>query len=172
MFAQSGHIDPHTTPPQLHLNNGQRLNWQHLERPETISLDQFQHAQLTLPSPQITASDRLRNLESHQLSQSPAHQSERQKRHNPALALLIFTLALPLLCQSKPRQSPYHKILPIFLLFSLYLNLLDTLTTLIKKTTLPAYPGSYSLHLLLLALTAYFGIVTTTPNPHTPPKTP
>lgn len=156
IFAQSGHIDPHTTPPQLHLNNGQRLNWRHLERPETISLDQFQHAQLTLPTPQITPSDRLRNLENHQLSQSPAHQSERQKRHNPALALLIFTLALPLLCQSKPRQSPYHKILPIFLLFSLYLNLLDTLTTLIKKTTLPAYPGSYSLHLLLLALTAYF----------------
>ena len=142
----------------LHLQNGIRLAWQNDDTPFNPVYTAFQSASLQLPNNQIAASDRLRNLPTAALTRSAEHLGEWQTRLNPALALLIFTAALPFFVRNKPRQGRFQNILPAFLIFALYINLLELAVVAVKKGQIPALPGSLWVHAgaLLIILLLWF----------------
>ncbi len=150
--SQTGNIQEKTHHRFLHLQDGQRFSWTDGFAASQISIEDFKEGILRMPSAKVVNSNRLRTIPTLELNDSITHQAEWQTRLNPILALCIFTLSLPLLTQIKPRQGRYQKILPIFLLFALYINLLDTFVTMIKKETIAIYPGSYSIHMAVLVL--------------------
>ena len=131
------------------------LAWNADHDPAHTTLFTYQDADLRLPGANTLAAssdNRLRNLPTSELGTSPEHLSEWQSRSNPAVALFIYALALPLLARSQPRQGRYQKIVPAFIAFALYINLLDLITIAIRKQQIPPLPGSYWLHGAVLAL--------------------
>ena len=156
LFAESGTLAGGDTRV-LHLEQGQRIGWQEQENaPTPLQPDysRFASASLQLPGSALQASDRLRNLPTAALTRSPEHLGEWQTRLNPALALLIFSLALPFFSRHKPRQGRFQNILPAFLIFALYINLLEFSVVAVKKAQIAALPGSLWIHLAALATIA------------------
>ena len=135
----------------LTLHNGKRLAWQD-DASASFSYSQFARAELQLPGSAVVASDRLRNLSTAALDSRPEHLGEWQTRINPALALLIFTFLLPRFSRNKPRQGRFQNILPAFLAFALYINLLELAVIAVKKGRIPPLPGSLWVHVAVLAL--------------------
>lgn len=135
----------------LTLHNGKRLAWQD-DASASFSYSQFARAELQLPGSAVVASDRLRNLSTAALDSRPEHLGEWQTRINPALALLIFTFLLPRFSRNKPRQGRFQNILPAFLAFALYINLLEMAVIAVKKGRIPPLPGSLWVHVAVLAL--------------------
>lgn len=134
----------------LTLENGKRFAWKEDGSPPDYTL--FAQANLRLPSNRVLPSDRLRNLPTAALDSSPAHLGEWQTRINPALALLIFTVLLPHFSRNKPRQGRFQNILPAFLAFALYINLLDLAVVAVKKGRIPPLPGSLWVHFAVIIL--------------------
>ena len=148
ILAANGEMQGDEQQRHLLLHDGRRLA-------AHTTLFTYQDADLRLPGANILAAssdNRLRNLPTSELGSSPEHLSEWQSRSNPAIALLIYSLALPLLARSQPRQGRYQKIVPAFIAFALYINLLDLITIAIRKQQIPPLPGSYWLHGAVLAL--------------------
>lgn len=137
----------------LTLQNGRRIAWQQsadgILAPEYST---FQSAELQLPHSTEQAGGRLRNIPTALLDRSAEHLGEWQSRLNPALALIVFTLALPFFTRHKPRQGRFQNILPAFLLFALYINALEFSTLAVKKGRIPALPGSLWVHCAALFL--------------------
>lgn len=150
LFAERGELASGESRA-LHLEAGQRVAWQDGEPP---TYARFQSASLQLPDNTLNASDRLRNIPTHVLTDSADHLGEWQTRLNPALALLVFSLALPFFSRHKPRQGRFQNILPAFLIFALYINLLEFSVVAVKKGRIPPLPGSVWVHLGALALIA------------------
>ena len=140
ILAANGEMQGDEQQRHLLLHDGRRLAW---------NADQRLPGANTLAA---SSDNRLRNLPTSELGSSPEHLSEWQSRSNPAIALLIYALALPLLARSQPRQGRYQKIVPAFIAFALYINLLDLITIAIRKQQIPPLPGSYWLHGAVLAL--------------------
>ncbi|MDO5090157.1 MAG: LPS export ABC transporter permease LptF [Cardiobacteriaceae bacterium] len=149
IFAEHGELAS-GEPRTLTLHHGKRLAWQDDNTPPLYS--HFARAELQLPGSAVAASDRLRNLPTSALDSRPEHLGEWQTRTNPALALLIFTLLLPRFSRNKPRQGRFQNILPAFLAFALYINLLELAVVAVKKGRIPPLPGSLWVHLGVLLL--------------------
>ena len=154
ILADSGRLGGSEQERHLYLEHGRRLAWTDNHDPTRTTLFTFDNADLRLPGANALPGEntRLRNIPTSELGASPEHLSEWQTRSNPALALIIYTLCLPLLARSQPRQGRYQKILPAFIGFALYINLLDLATVAIRKQQLAPLPGSYWLHGAVLAL--------------------
>ena len=155
ILAANGEMQGDEQQRHLLLHHGRRLAWNANHDPAHTTLFTYQNADLRLPGANTLAAssdNRLRNLPTRELGSSPEHLSEWQSRSNPAVALLIYALALPLLARSQPRQGRYQKIVPAFIAFALYINLLDLATVAIRKRQLAPLPGSYWLHGAVLAL--------------------
>ena len=155
ILAANGEMQGDEQQRHLLLHDGRRLAWNADHDPAHTTLFTYQDADLRLPGANTLAAssdNRLRNLPTSELGSSPEHLSEWQSRSNPAVALLIYALALPLLARSQPRQGRYQKIVPAFIAFALYINLLDLITIAIRKQQIPPLPGSYWLHGAVLAL--------------------
>ena len=154
ILADSGRLGGSEQERHLYLEHGRRLAWTDNHEPTRTTLFTFDSADLRLPGATALTGEntRLRNIPTSELGASPEHLSEWQTRSNPALALIIYTLCLPLLARSQPRQGRYQKILPAFIGFALYINLLDLATVAIRKQQLAPLPGSYWLHGAVLAL--------------------
>ena len=155
ILAERGEMQGDEQQRHLLLHDGRRLAWNATHDPAHTTLFTYQHADLRLPGANTLAAandNRLRNLATSELGTSPEHLGEWQSRSNPAVALLIYALALPLLARSQPRQGRYQKIVPAFIAFALYINLLDLITIAIRKQQIPPLPGSYWLHGAVLAL--------------------
>ena len=155
ILAANGEMQGDEQQRHLLLHDGRRLAWNADHDPAHTTLFTYQHADLRLPGANTLAAssdNRLRNLPTSELGTSPEHLSEWQSRSNPAVALLIYALALPLLARSQPRQGRYQKIVPAFIAFALYINLLDLITIAIRKQQIPPLPGSYWLHGAVLIL--------------------
>ena len=154
ILADYGEMQGDEQQRHLLLHHGRRLAWNANHDPAHTTLFTYQNADLRLPGANTLAANdnRLRNLATSELGTSPEHLSEWQSRSNPAIALLIYALALPLLARSQPRQGRYQKIVPAFIAFALYINLLDLITIAIRKQQIPPLPGSYWLHGAVLAL--------------------
>ena len=153
ILADYGEMQGDEQQRHLLLHHGRRLAWNANHDPAHTTLFTYQNADLRLPGANTLAANdnRLRNLATSELGTSPEHLSEWQSRSNPAVALLIYALALPLLARSQPRQGRYQKIVPAFIAFALYINLLDLITIAIRKQQIPPLPGSYWLHGAVLA---------------------
>ena len=153
ILADYGEMQGDEQQRHLLLHHGRRLAWNANHDPAHTTLFTYQNADLRLPGANTLAANdnRLRNLATSELGTSPEHLSEWQSRSNPAIALLIYALALPLLARSQPRQGRYQKIVPAFIAFALYINLLDLITIAIRKHQIPPLPGSYWLHGAVLA---------------------
>lgn len=158
IFAETGDIQRQTGEHFLILNNGIRLAWQDLYFPETVQYTQFEKAQLHIPIPENQTNLRTRAIATKELNQSAEHQGEWQMRINPALALLCFSLALPFIARTTPRSGRQNKTIPAFLLFAIYLNLLELAAKAVKKGDIWIYPGSYTLHLILIILTILYAL--------------
>ena len=154
ILADYGEMQGDEQQRHLLLHDGRRLAWNADHDPAHTTLFTYQDADLRLPGANTLAANdnRLRNLATSELGTSPEHLSEWQSRSNPAIALLIYALALPLLARSQPRQGRYQKIVPAFIAFALYINLLDLITIAIRKQQIPPLPGSYWLHGAVFAL--------------------
>ncbi|MDO4642426.1 MAG: LPS export ABC transporter permease LptF [Cardiobacteriaceae bacterium] len=154
ILANSGALEGDEQTRHLRLKNGRRLAWNQAHDPTHTTLFSYENADLRLPGANNLPDEnsRLRNIATRDLGNSPEHLSEWQNRSNPAIALLIFSLAIPLLARSQPRQGRYQKILPAFVLFALYINLLDLITVPIRKAQIPPLPGCYWLHGSVLIL--------------------
>ena len=154
ILADYGEMQGDEQQRHLLLHDGRRLAWNADHDPAHTTLFTYQDADLRLPGANALAAssdNRLRNLPTSELGSSPEHLSEWQSRSNPAVALFIYALALPLLARSQPRQGRYQKIVPAFIAFALYINLLDLITIAIRKHQIPPLPGSYWLHGAVLA---------------------
>lgn len=152
LFAEQGELSGGDSRV-LTLHNGKRLSWQeNASASDSPLYSHFAHATLQLPGGSVIASDRLRNLPTAALGNSPEHLGEWQTRINPALALLAFTFLLPHFSRSKPRQGRFQNILPAFLAFALYINLLELAVVAVKKGRIPPLPGSLWVHLAIIAL--------------------
>lgn len=117
---------------------------------------QFDEGKLHLPSADSANADaRLRNVRSFELDNSAAARAELQKRINPALALLIFSFALPLIAHTRPRSNP-QRLLPAFLLFALYLNALDWAVKAAAKEKISLFVSGFAIHGLVLVLIVFF----------------
>jgi len=157
ILAERGKMQGDAQQRHLLLQHGRRLAWNADHDPARTTLFTYENADLRLPGANNlagngTGESRLRNIPMSELGTSPEHLSEWQSRSNPAVALLIYALALPLLARSQPRQGRYHKIVPAFIAFALYINLLDLITVAIRKQQIPPLPGSYWLHGAVLVI--------------------
>lgn len=152
VFAQTGLVQQQKNNQILILNQGHRLSWDDSHQPQNATYSQFEQAEIYLPSAENSPSTRSRAIPTSALTNSSEHLAELQKRINPAIAMLIFCLCLPLLAHSKPRKIGRSKLLPAFLIFALYSNTLDLATKAIAKDKLSVWPGSLTIHLIALIL--------------------
>lgn len=136
----------------LELGKGIRVAWVATRDPTKASYVTFTHAQLRLPDNSKDQATSIESKATRELNHSAKDQGELQNRFNPALALIIFTLCLPLLAHSGPRQGRLQKLLPAFIAFAIYINLLNTIVKAISKGHFPIWPGSLILHASVLAL--------------------
>lgn len=128
------------------LDHGIRLAWRDDHLSENASYTTFAQAQVLLPNDAGGKKLKRESIPTLNLTTSAADQGELQRRFNPALALLVFTLCVPLLAHSSPRQGRLQRLLPAFIAFAVYINILDFLVKAIDKGGLPAWPGSLSVH--------------------------
>lgn len=152
IFASTGNIDERNNAQSLALSQGIRIAWQDLNHPETVSYTSYRTADLHLPQSDKDITLRARDLPTNQLTKSLEHQAELQNRLNPVIAMLIFCLCLPILAHVPPRKNNPQKLLPAFILFALYINLLDITVKAIIRGKIPLYPGSYAIHLSVFLL--------------------
>ncbi len=145
LLAARGRLEINDEERLFYLDNGRRLSLD----PERQSYGQFQRAELSIPLSQKPQSNRLRTIATADLDDSPAQRAELQLRLNGALALLFFVPYLPLLARSRVRGGKYQKVLPTFIAFAGYYNLLEFLVSQMKKGKLPLL-ASPALHLLVL----------------------
>lgn len=143
------------------LFGGKRLAW--TGDFEKINEAQFKKAEIILPMPEQISSNRLRNIPTAELNHSPQHLGELWTRINPSLALCIFIGILPLLARGAIRGGRYQKVLPAFLLFALYINLLDFLVSQIKKERLPILTHFYLHFGVLFFIFIYWQLSTRKP---------
>ena len=71
----------------------------------------------------------------------------------PLMCIVLAALTLPL-SQLRPRQGRYTRVLPVLLLFFLYVNLLAAARSATMRGTLPLMPGLYAVHAAFVALGA------------------
>ncbi|SUO95988.1 LPS export ABC transporter permease LptF [Suttonella ornithocola] len=161
IFAKTGQIDEYQKENYLYLNHGVRASWDKNKDPKQSDYTQFASAELHLPSSEETKIDeRVRNLSTDKLNNSAEHQAELQSRLNPALAMIIFALCLPMLAHRTPRSQKSQRLLPAFLLFALYINLLDIVVKSIAKGSLAIFPGSFIVHGMVLIAIVFWWIKT------------
>jgi lipopolysaccharide export system permease protein len=106
---------------------------------------------IRLPDPKSKAG-RVEARSTPDLWRSPgrAEQAELQWRLSlPVMALLLTLLAVPL-SELHPRQGRYARLGLAILLYFLYSNLISAARTMVEKGTLPAFPGVWTVHLVLL----------------------
>lgn len=117
----------------------------------------FDTYQATLPVPDVRRSRFSRDIvESGQLAGSSRldDRAELQWRWSmPLMCLLLGLLAIPL-SQLRPRQGRYARTAPALLLVFLYINALAAGRSAVARGTLPAFPGLWTVHLLVLAAAA------------------
>jgi lipopolysaccharide export system permease protein len=101
--------------------------------------DSVQRNESTMTTAELLASDQLRA------------RAELQYRLSPPLAVLVFTvLALPL-SRSVPRQGMYGRLIMAFLVYFLFLNLMEISGTWMRAGLTPAWLGRWWVHALVLA---------------------
>lgn len=150
--APQGHFSNDDQGKYLELDDGMRASWRTSFEPQHSQLSYFAHGVLRLPDNRTTSSDRLRNLPLNRLPNNPEGSAELQNRINPALALILFSALLPFLARTRPRSSRYQKLIPIFVLFAIYLNVLGMTTTAIRNSSLSPWPGSLWVHTPIIML--------------------
>lgn len=147
IFSDSGRIETRGTEHFLHLKQGTRIAWQDNHDMQEAGYTEFRAAELHLPSSESHRDERLRNLPTAELgTDSREHLAEWQTRLNPAVAMLIFCLCIPMLAHTGPRKGRQQKLLPAFLLFAIYSSALDNAVKAVTKGSLPALPGSFIVH--------------------------
>ena len=159
ILAQRGRLEISGQMRSFYLENGRRI----FLGEELQSYGNFQRAELNIPLEQQVLSNKLRNIPTAELDHSPAQRAELQLRLNGALALFIFVFFIPLLARSKVRGGKYQKVLPAFLLFALYYNLLEFLVSQMKKGKLTLWAGAYLHVAVLMAAYAYWQMSTRRP---------
>ena len=143
----------------LKLDKGIRLTWTDDADPENASYTTFEHASLHLPNESGKNRIKLASIPTLALGKNARDQGELQKRFNPALALLVFTLCVPLFAHSAPRQGRLQRLLPAFIAFAVYINLLDGVVKAIAKGKLAVWPGSLSVHALIATLIGVWWLI-------------
>lgn len=136
----------------LKLDDGVRLAWTDDNAGENASYATFAHARVLLPNDAGEGKIKREGIPTLALTRRAADLGELQRRFNPALALLVFTFCIPLLAHSGPRQGRLQRLLPAFIAFAVYINVLDSFVKAIDRGRLPVWPGSLSVH----AATAFF----------------
>ncbi|UJF23980.1 LPS export ABC transporter permease LptF [Suttonella sp. R2A3] len=159
IVAPEGKLSAKDGVRHLHLYDGFRTTWDSALNPEESNFTTFSEATLRLPEQTAAASHRLRNVPTHALDDSPAHIAELQNRLNPTFALLIFVLLMPLLTQTAPRSGRYQRLIPIFVLFALYLNVQEFISKAVEKGAISPWPGSLWLHIALVGLLVFVWLV-------------
>lgn len=154
IFADTGGIRQEGREQYLDLSSGSRVAWTAPDAPQNASYTQFRAAEIHLPAADNSASLRDRELPLSSLTSSPAHLAELQSRLNPPLAMILFSLCLPLLAHRGPRKSRQYTILPAFILFALYINSLEIAVKAVAKNKLPPWPGSFFIHAAALIIIA------------------
>lgn len=150
--AARGDISSDAAGKVLRLQDGIRVVWDADLSPQGSELTRFAHAALRLPGGRVQPDNRLRNRPTRDLPDNAEGSGELQNRINPALALLLFTGLLPRLTRSKPRSGRYQKLIPVFVLFAVYINGLNLLGSAVEDGRLAPWPGSLWLHVPLLVL--------------------
>ena len=159
VFSEMGKITQQGKENFLELNQGIRIEWDKNFDPQTASYAKFKKAALHLPTTEAKSDDKIRNLPTKELNKSPAHQAELQNRLNPALAMIIFCFAIPLIAHTPPRKRS-QKLLPAFLLFAIYINVLDLMVKAIAKGKIPVFLGCFTLHIAVFIVIMLFWIRT------------
>lgn len=154
ILADYGHFQENNNERFLTLEKGIRATWQEDLLPQNMSYGHFVSANLHLPNSESKTGFSLRTIPTLKLNHNPKQQAELQNRLNTALALLIFVFSIPLFSWSGPRQGSSQKLLPTFIAFGLYINLLDSVVKAIGKGKLAIWPGSLSVHAAAIALIA------------------
>ena len=117
----------------------------------------FETYQAVLPVPDVQRSRFSRDVvSSAQLAGSARldDRAELQWRWSmPLMCLLLGLLAIPL-AQLRPRQGRYARTAPALLLVFLYINALAAGRSAVARGTLPAFPGLWTVHLLVLVAAA------------------
>lgn len=152
IVAPDGALSVESGERYLHLHDGFRVTWDATLDPEQSDFTTFSHATLRLPEQTVVARGRLRNLPTHQLDARPAHVAELQNRLNPTFALLLFVWLMPLLTQTAPRSGRYQRLIPIFVLFAVYLNALEFTSKAVEKSAIGPWPGSFWLHIVFASV--------------------
>lgn len=152
VFADDADFQQNNHERFLILGRGIRLAWPDSFSSKDVSYAQFSKAKIYLEDAQNVARQRLRARPTLELDRSAQHQAELQKRINPTLAMLIFCLAIPLIVHTPPRKKNTQRLLPAFLAFAFYINILDFITTLISKGKIAIFPGSVWVHGSVLTL--------------------
>jgi len=116
----------------------------------------FQTYQVSVPLPDVKRTRFSRDIvPSGELARSsaPEDRAELAWRWSiPIMSMALALLALPL-SQLQPRQGRYARVAPALLIFFLYINLLGAGRSSIARGTLPAWPGLWAVHgLVLLAV--------------------
>lgn len=159
VFAQMGRISQNGKNHFLDLSEGIRVEWDKDLNPKTASYTEFDKASLHLPTTEAKTDEKLRNIPTKKLNNSVAHRAELQNRLNAALAVIIFSFAIPLIAHTPPRKRS-QKMLPAFLLFALYINLLDLTVKAVAKGKIPVNIGCYALHLTVFVIILLFWLRT------------
>lgn len=146
LWSKRGEIQKNQPEHFLHLTQGNRAAWRDDFQPQNCLFSQFTHGSLHLSQSPPSAQQRLRSIATGALNQSLAHRAEFQKRLNPALAVVIFSFAVPLLAHTRPRQGRYQRLLPAFILFGIYINLLDIALKMFSRGQIPFLIGGWGIH--------------------------
>ena len=83
------------------------------------------------------------------------YQAEFQWRLCFPLAILVLTLIALAMCKMHPRQSRYSKIIPAFVVFIVYFNLLSLSKSWLKNDYTPYWLGLWWVHIIFASVMLY-----------------
>ncbi len=150
IFAEKGSIIKKADEQYLILEDGIRASWRKADSIESTNYTEFKQAELHIPSPPASSSNRVRNIPTAELKKTKEHLAEWQNRLNPVIALLIFSLSLPMVAHSTPRREKQYKFLPAFLIFIAYISILEAVVKNVSKGSIAILPGSFAVHFCIL----------------------
>ncbi len=156
VVADNGHqmIDPVTGDKFVVLNNGYRYSGEPGQA--DFEVTRYKTYGVRIQSNAVPADKRVETLPTsvlwQQRHQTPSMEAELQWRFSLPLTVLILALLAPPLCKVDPRQGRYAQLLPAFLLYILYLNLLFIGKAWVKSGKIPANIGLWPVHLVMFVI--------------------